>query len=106
MNIIPSKSNPPNAPKKPKVSKKFRLQDIPQLKLHEEEPEWRILACSGQIRAKYLRYDPDDVMEIDDIEMLEKLRNWYTPSSQPHNYYEEAYFDLMIDAVNARIYTL
>lgn len=106
MSNIPSTCNPPNAPKKAKGEKNFRLNNIPLLKFQEEEPEWRTLANSGQIRQKYLRYDPDDVMEIDDIDMLQKLRNWYTPSSQPRNFYEEAYFDIMVSAVNSRLYTL
>ena len=106
MDNIPSISNPPNAPKKPNVRKNFRLDNIPVLNISEEEPEWRILANSGQIRQKYLRYDPGDVLEMDDIDMLEKMRTWYTPSSQPRNCYEEAYFSIMIDAVNARLYTL
>ena len=108
-----SLTNPSNAPKKKKTVRtplrERRLGQVPRLRLEEEtprEPEWRVLANTGYIREKYLRWTPEDVKEIDDLDMLETLRSYYTPASQPQNHFEVAYFDLMLEAVNNRLYVL
>ena len=111
-----SLENPPNAPKRKKkpfqLQRQRRLQQVPRLMFEEEEEEvvpvaeWRALAESGQIRPKFLRYNPEDVAELDDLDSLNQLRDWYTPASQPRNYHEWAYCTLMVDAVNDRVYAL
>ena len=108
---IPSVNNPPNAPKKKKISWRSRrgLENIPKLVFPEEpqtKPYWRVLAESGFVRQKYLRYTPEDVAEIDCIDMLDTLREWYFPASQPHNDFEADYLQLVLDAVNNRLYML
>lgn len=110
-----SLEKPPQAPEK-KVARKglaerrARLDKIPKLVFPEESkpyrPEWRLLAESGYVRQKFLRYNPDDVAEIDDMDTLEHLRDLYTPASQPHNFYEHAYIELVIDAINDRLYAM
>ena len=113
MSNIPSLTKPPQAPKKKKASlaeRRGRLDQIRRRLVFEEnqprKPEWRVLAESGEVRAKFLRYNPDDVAEIDDLDFLDKLRDWYFPSSQPHNAYEFAYCELMREAVDNRQYVL
>ena len=107
-NNIPSLTNPPNAPRKKTIRQRRGLNNISRLVFPEEpaRPEWRVLAESGRIRSKFLNWTPEDVAEIDDLDSLEQLRVWYTPASQPQNVFEEAYFELMIDAVNTRLYVL
>ena len=105
-----SLTNPPNAPKKRKglAQRRGRLDKISRLRLEEppREPEWRVLADTGYIRQKYLRWSPEDVQDIDDPDMLKTLRDYYTPSNQPQNAFEESYFSLMIEVVNDRLLTL
>ena len=119
-----SLANPPQAPEKKTERKSLaerrgRLDRIPKLVFacetsdeeEEEEkkptlPEWRKLAESGWIQPKYLRYNPDDVAEIDDIDMLLQLQKWYFPASQPRNLFEQTYLKLMLDAVETKLYTL
>ena len=60
------------------------------------KPVWQRLRESGKIRAKYAYYTPEDVSEIDDVEMLRHLYSKYSlPSSQPQNDVEWEYFNLM-----------
>lgn len=111
MSHIPSLANPPNAPKKKstRVPKPYRLQRIPPLQLpgkEEEKAGWCFLRDSGYVREKYLRYTPEDVEEIDDLDTLTDLLHWYNPPSQPHNFYEACYLTLMLEAVRARLYVL
>ena len=84
---------------------------MPKLVLPGDErkptlPEWRALAQSGWVQQKFLRYNPEDVEEIDDIDFLLQLQRWYFPASQPRNLFEETYLKLMLDAVNAKLYRL
>ena len=111
-----SLENPPQAPKKKPARKSLaerrgRLSNIPKLVLPSPEktqrwPEWRLLAESGQVREKFLRFTPEDAEEIDDIDSLLHLRELYFPSSQPRNYYEVAYMQLVREALEARLYKL
>ena len=111
-----SLENPPQAPKK-KVERKGlaerrgRLSHIPKLVLPSPEktqrwPEWRLLAESGYVREKFLRFTPEDAEEIDDLDTLLRLRELYTPASQPRNLYEHAYVQLVAEAVDSRMYKL
>ena len=105
---IPSLTNPPNAPRKKTIRQRRNLNNISRLVFPEEpaRPEWRVLAESGRVRSKFLNWTPEDVSEIDDLDTLEMLRHYYTPASQPHNIFEEAYLELIINAVNTRLYVL
>ena len=109
-----SLSNPPPGPRK---NKKIRepnpvmLDRITQINLKsteetEEQPEWLFLENSGRVRSKFLSYNPEDVEKIGDINFLQTLRGWYLPSSQPRNWYEEAYCRMMREACSSRIYSL
>ena len=69
-----------------------------------ELPEWRVLAQSGWVRDKFLRYNPEDVAEIDDMDVILQIKDWYFPASQPHNLFEEAYCSLMREAAEKKIY--
>ena len=84
------------------------LSNIPKLVLPPDEPtpekEWRALAQSGYVRAKYLQWTPEDVHEMDCMDTLWWLREKYQPFSQPQNCFEARYLELMINAVNDRLY--
>ena len=109
-----SLENPPQAPKKRVglAERRGRLTNIPKLVFpHEEEekperPEWRTLADSGYVRIKFLRFTPEDVAEIDDIDRLMKICDWYFPASQPQNLFEATYIDLVREAAEAKLYNL
>ena len=109
VNVPYSLTNPPNAPKK-KVPRKSlaerrgRLEKIPKLQFPEDEEsrwsDWRLLADSGYVREKFLRFTPEDAEEIDDFDALLRLRELYTPASQPRNLYEHAYVQLVQEAID------
>ena len=81
----------------------WRLQNLPRLKLEEERvPEWKVLADTGYIRIKFLQWTPEDAVEAD-VDTLNMLTDYYNPASQAQNFFEEAYFSLMRDAVKARL---
>ena len=107
MSHIPSLSNPPAAPKKSARAKPRDLSRIRHLNLVEEEEQvsWRWLAERG-VRPKFLRYNPDDVKEIDDMETLWGIRNFYLPSSQPQNIYEHSYCEMMVSLLDEKMYNL
>ena len=111
MNNVPySDSNPPNAPKKAKPRRNLRL-DIPSFTLpaeveEEKAQEWKALAESGMVHPKFLQYNPEDVLEINDIDSLMEMRGWYLPSSQPRNFFEAAYLKIMLEAIDNRLYIL
>lgn len=100
----------PAAPKKLRLAeRRGRLDNIPRLVFPEDaqpKTDWKLLAESGYVRRKFLRWTPEDVAEIDDLDKLEELRTLYTPYSQPQNYLESAYLQLIVDAVNDRLYVL
>ena len=107
---IPSPTNPPNAPKKKPVREpnSYRLQQIPTLLL-PVEAEWRWLRDSGHVRKKYLLFNPEDIEEFDDIDLLKDMCHWYNPllhPSQPTNIYEASYLELMLNAVHERLATV
>ena len=111
--MIPSLSNPPNAPKKQRIRrpKPYQLQRIPRLRLPTDEEkrtknEWQWLRDCGHVRAKFLTYTPEDIAEIDSIDFLTDMLERCNPSSQTHNIFEEAYLSHMRDAVLARLYML
>ena len=106
-----SSSNPPNAPKKGKRTRKPLRIVIPtpgetmEFKETEEtKEEWVKLKESGMVHPKFLQYNPEDILEIDDIDTLLELRGWYFPSSQPRNFFEAAYISLMHEAIEKRLY--
>ena len=111
-----SLENPPQAPKKKAVreslaQRRGRLDRIPKLVFPQEEktfrlPEWRLLGESGHVREKFLRVNPDDIEEIDDWDSLMRLRELYTPASQPHNVFEHAYVQLVAEAIDNRMYCM
>ena len=110
-----SLENPPQAPKAKRLSleerrrRRANLEKVPKLQLPkagEEKPEWRVLAESGQVRAKYLQYTPEDISEIDDLDTLLWLHKCYHPASQPVTFIEHAYVDLMAEAIDTRLYHL
>ena len=65
--------------------------------------EAAFLSETGEIREKFLRFSPEDVDEEDSCEDLHKLAELFFPCGQPHNAYEEAYLDLMREAISARL---
>ena len=65
--------------------------------------EAAFLIGTGEIRENLLLYTPDDVDEEDDFEYLHLLGDIYYPHNQPRNAYEEAYLDLMREAICARL---
>ena len=109
-----SLENPPQAPKKPAreslAQRRGRLAHIPKLVLPDKSesrwPEWQLLANSGHVREKFLRITPEDVKEIDDWDSLMKLRELYTPASQPRNLFEHAYVQLVAEAVDCQMYKM
>ena len=110
-----SLDNPPNAPKKSEslFERRSRLHRIPKLRFPDEEeekktnlPEWRALRDSGYVREKFLLYTPEDVEEIDDIDFLLKIREWYFPASQPRNLFEETYIKLVWEMADKKLYAL
>ena len=85
------------------------MDNIPKLVLPSTKPttpEWRLLAESGYVREKFLRFTPEDAEEIDDLDSLLHLRELYFPSSQPRNHYEVVYMQLVREALEARMYNL
>ena len=99
---IPSLTNPPNASKK-------RRQRKPLQHLFEEEerkPEWRVLAESGWVRSKFLRYTPEDKLKIEDYDILITLRELYFPTSQPLNVFELSYCELLRGVIDGKLYVL
>ena len=109
-NIPYSASNPPNAPKKKAKARRSLRVDIPTFSLPTEvkdkAQDWKALAESGMVHPKFLQYNPEDVLEIDDYETLMELRGWYFPSSQPRNFFEAAYLQIMFESINNRLYVL
>ena len=64
--------------------------------------EWKALADTGYIRIKFLQWTPEDAVEAD-VDTLNMLNDYFNPASQAQNFYEEAYFSLMRDAIKARL---
>ena len=98
-----------NAPKKRVclTERWERLNNIPRLIFPEDEerkPEWKVLVESDLVRDKFLRWTPEDIIEIDDLDTLENLRALYSPFSQPINPFETAYLEIIIGAINKRLY--
>ena len=113
MSSLPySLANPPQAPKKKGPSlaeRRGRLDLIPKLIFpndNDEKKLWERLAATGFVRSKYLRWTPEDVAEMDDLDSLEHLQALYTPFSQPRNYVESAYLEIILEAIRERIHTL
>ena len=106
MSSIPSLSNPPSAPKKPKQGRR-NPSNVRRLNLEEDEGEvsWRWLT-ERNVREKFLRYNPEDIEEIGDIDFLLMLKDFYSPSSQPLSIYEYAYCQLMTEALERKMYML
>lgn len=69
----------------------------------ERQPEWRILAESGRVRSKFLLWTPEDVLQMDNVDELETLQTLFTPASQAWNAFEEAYCDLIVEAIKDRL---
>ena len=65
-----------------------------------------MLAESGYVREKFLRFTPEDAEELDDIDSILHMRELYFPSSQPRNHYEAVYIQLVREALEARLYKL
>ena len=102
-----------NAPKKrpnPSLQERRRAQreNVPKLELPSDDvkPEWKVLAESGQVREKYLRFNPENVANIDDKQFLLSLRELYFPTSQPRCLIELSYIDLVLEAIEARLCAL
>ena len=53
----------------------------------------------GVLRTKYLAYTPEDVLEIDSRDTLEKLYELHTPSGQPQTWAEILYLKVMSDLI-------
>ena len=105
MSHIPSLTNPPNAPKKKKPNRRQNQNRRLNLDEEDETVSWKWLADRG-VRPKFLRYNPDDVEEIDDIDTLLHIRELYLPPSQPQSLYEHSYCTLMVESVDSKLYTL
>ena len=71
----------------------------------QPEKTWLILAMSGDVRAKFLEWTPEDVLEIDSPQLLATLYAFYTPSSHPDaNLSECCYCEEMLEAITIRIH--
>lgn len=103
----PFRISTPKAPTKKKpslVDRRGLTRSIPKFILPDKpKPEWQLLAESGRVREKFLRWTPEDVEEMDDRGTLECLKDLYSPLSQPQNYLEEAYLLCILDAVTERL---
>ena len=99
----------PNPSITPRRLGRRALELIPRLNLGEEEEEdrttWRWL-LNRDVDPKYLPYNPDDMAEIDDLDTLFELREFYYPPSKPRNIYDHGYCVLMITAIDDRLYTM
>ena len=70
-------------------------------------PLWRQYREAGLIRQKYCHYTPEDVEELDNIELLKNLyRNYFLPSSQPRTQEEWLYFSEMTHTLYHRLVLL
>ena len=93
-------SSPPKLPKRPApisrrdsgrldgVRRRLTFIEIPHI-----SQEMQAL-FNEHVRLKYLRYKPTDLVEMDSEQLLH-IVNWYRPASQPRNFYEWSYFELM-----------
>ena len=72
----------------------------------EQESEWIFLRDSGCVRSKFLNLNPKDVAEMENRTFLNIIKEWYFPTSQPRNSYEEAYCQVMREAVDNRLHEL
>ena len=100
-NNMPSSAN--STPRRVPLRER-RLGSARRLRLEEvRTPEWKVLADTGYIRIKFLHWTPEDVSNMNDRRVLNAIEQYYTPSSQAQNFFEDAYFSLMRDAVKARL---
>ena len=61
---------------------------------------WQVLAWTGKVRAKFLRWTPDDIKIIYSLSDLDRLYEYYTPSSHPDgNLTEFGYCEEMLRAI-------
>ena len=98
---------PPPPPRKEKTRKQYNLTPIPiKWDRGSFDVEAKFLARSGFVREKFLLYTPDDVTEEINVKWLTRLRELYFPSGQPRNVYEDAYVNLMRDAIEIRLQEL
>ena len=88
-------ASPPMAPRRKNLPENFR-----------EMPLWLILRKRGKVQVKFLRYNPEDIKEIDCIESLKTLNGLYSPSSQPMCDEEDFYIRLMQNAIFERLRSL
>ena len=116
----------PGAPRKPKAPlwRRYALEAIPRLpnletEAEDEKRELEQRAFDAKVDAERRRYSrwlvrhkysmwvPLEIGTIEDPILLVNLyKNYKWPSSQPQNIDEAVYFNLMADAVEARIKVL
>ena len=81
----------PNAPRR-----NNRCPECGERPRRKPQTLWTFLRDSGLVRQKYLRYNPKDVEEIEDLDVLEWLYGKYhLPASQPQTIEEATYLALM-----------
>ena len=65
---------------------------------------WTFLRDSGLVRQKYLSYNPEDIEEIEDLNVLTWLYSKYhLPPSQPQTIEEGTYLALMSVTIRERL---
>ena len=121
-----SLANPPTAPRKAAAPlwRPWAMSAIPKcpnfgteeedermaLQMEEEfliQEEERNIYESLEIRPKYLRWTPSEVLQIDNKETLQFLYHRYKfPSSQPRNADEIFYLEVMSETILERIASL
>ena len=68
---------------------------------------WTFLKDTGLVREKYLTYNPEDIEEIEDLNVLEWLyAKYHLPPGQPQTIEEYTYLALMSSCIGARLHNL
>ena len=55
------------------------------------------------VRPKFLQYSKEGVLKMNDIDYLHRIRRWYSPQSQPRNWYEWHYITEVRKAAEERL---
>ena len=93
----------PNAPRR----NSHVCQECGQNLRPKSQTLWTFLKDSGLVRQKYLSYNPEDIEELEDLDVLEWLYEKYRFSpSQPQTIEECTYLALMSSCIGARLHSL
>ena len=90
----------PNAPRR----SRHVCQECGQSLTRKPQTLWTFLRDSGLVRQKYLSYNPEDIEEIEDLNVLAWLYSKYhLPPSQPQTIEESTYLALMSVTIRERL---